>query len=260
MILEFNLNDESFTNTGENLLNAWNKDENKVFVLKSKKSGDDIRKFYEFFCSSFGELHKFAEDVKVGNRNNQRTNEVWMEVRFDPNFKDAYRHSSSEQPLHTDGSYIPNFPNATLMCCVANSKKGGETIFLDTKDLVQCLKKENIKLFNQLISEDLIHERSGDRRVEKVIEENKKNKYLVNFNYFCVSKENNEKKLKMAKNFYDFLCSSKKIKEKIKQVKLSPGDAVTWKDRELLHGRNSFSALESSERFLWKCAVNLGNK
>ena len=49
-----------------------------------------------------------------------------------------------------------------------------------------------------------------------------------------------------------------KIKENVKQVKLAPGDAVTWKDRELLHGRNSFSAIESSERFLWKCAVNLG--
>ena len=46
----------------------------------------------------------------------------------------------------------------------------------------------------------------------------------------------------------NLLISSKTLfwtKEKIKQVKLSPGDAVTWKDRELLHGRNSFSALES---------------
>ena len=38
--------------------------ENKVFVLKSNKSGQDVRKFYEslFF---FGQLHKFAEDVKL---------------------------------------------------------------------------------------------------------------------------------------------------------------------------------------------------
>ena len=260
MILEFNINDESFKNTGQNLLNAWNKEENKVFVLKSNKSGNEVRKFFEFFCSSFGKLHKFAEDVRAGNRNNQRTNEIWMEVRFDPNFKDAYRHSSSEQPLHTDGSYIPNFPNATLMCCVANSKKGGETIFLNTEDLVKCLKEDNLELLNELMSEQLIHERSGDKRIEKVICEYQKNKFLVNFNYFCVSKDNDKKKLQMAKNFYDYLCNSEKIKEKVKKVKLAPGDAVTWKDRELLHGRNSFSASESSERFLWKCAVDLGNK
>ena len=183
-----------------------------------------------------------------------------MEVRFDPTFKDAYRHSSSEQPLHTDGSYIPNFPNATLMCCVANSKKGGETIFLDTKDLVDCLREDNKRLLTDLMSEKLMHERSGDERIEKVIDEYKKDKYLVNFNYFCVSKKNNKKKLKMAREFFEYLCSSEKIKEKVKQVKLSPGDAITWKDRELLHGRNSFNATESSERFLWKCAVNLGDK
>ncbi len=258
MILEFNINEQTFKYTGETLLDAWNKEENKVFVLKSNKAGNEVRKFYEFFCTSFGKLYNLAEDVRKGNRDNQRTNKTWMEVRFDPSFKDAYRHSSAEQPLHTDGSYIPNFPNATLMCCVANSKKGGETIFLDANDLVECLKEENNDLLIDLQSEDLIHERSGDKRIEKVIQQYEKNKYLVNFNYYCVSKSNDKKKLLMAKRFFDYLCKSKKVKEKIKHVKLSPGDAVTWKDRELLHGRNSFIASESSERFLWKCAVNLG--
>ena len=257
MILEFDINENNFTKTGENLLNAWDKEENKVFVLKSNKEGNQIREFYQLFCSSFGKIYKLAEDVKKGNRDNQRTNEIWMEVRFDPTFKDAYRHSSSNQPLHTDGSYIPNFPNATLMCCVANSKQGGETIFLDPKDLVDCLKQDNKELLEELLTENLIHERSGDKRIEKVISIDN-NKYLVNFNYYCVSKSNNAKQLTMAKNFFEYLCNSEKIRKKIKEVKLSPGEAVTWKDRELLHGRNSFSASENSERFLWKCAVNLG--
>ena len=59
-----------------------------------------------------------------------------------------------------------------LMCL--QFKKDCETIFLDTKDLVQCLKEDNIELLNQLIEEDLIHERSGDKRIEKVIKEYKK--------------------------------------------------------------------------------------
>ena len=48
-----------------------------------------------------------------------------MDVRYDSNIKDAYRHSSNPQPLHTDGSYNPDFPNATLMCCISNSASGG---------------------------------------------------------------------------------------------------------------------------------------
>ena len=35
-------------------------------------------------------------------------------------------------------------------------------------------------------------------------------------------------------------------------------NAVTWKDREVLHGRNAFVASAASERFLWKCAVDVG--
>jgi alpha-ketoglutarate-dependent taurine dioxygenase len=48
------------------------------------------------------------------------------------------------------------------------------------------------------------------------------------------------------------------IKAKTQSVKLMPGDAVTWKDRELLHGRNAFVANQTSERFLWKCAIDIG--
>jgi alpha-ketoglutarate-dependent taurine dioxygenase len=258
MILEFNINDKTFESVGETFLNAWNSDEKKVFVLKSNKSGENIRNFYESFCSSFGKIHNLAEDIKIGNRDNQRSNKIWMEVRFDPSVKDAYRHSSSNQPLHTDGSYIPSFPNATLMCCVANSQNGGETIFISANDIVQSLIKEDKKLLDELLSEDLVHERSGDQRTEKVIVKLDENKYLVNFNYYCVSKNNNEEKLKMAKNFFDYLGSSNEIKKRIKEVKLAPGEAVAWKDRELLHGRNSFIASENSQRFLWKCAVNLG--
>ena len=44
-----------------------------------------------------------------------------------------------------------------------------------------------------------MYERSGDKRIEKVIKEYKKNRYLLNFNYFCVSKKNDEKNLKWLK-------------------------------------------------------------
>jgi hypothetical protein len=33
---------------------------------------------------------------------------------------------------------------------------------------------------------------------------------------------------------------------------------VLWKDDELLHGRNGFKATQTSERFIWKCAFDVG--
>ncbi len=70
MILEFNINENTFQNTGENILDAWKKEQNKVFILKSDKTGDDIRNFYEFFCKSFGKIYELAEDVRKGDRDN----------------------------------------------------------------------------------------------------------------------------------------------------------------------------------------------
>ena len=258
MILELHIDDKSFNDTGKILVDAWNKEQNKVFLIKSNKKGKNIRDFYEKFCSSYGKLFYLAEDVRLGNRDEKE--DLLNAKRYDPKFVDAYRHSSQNQPLHTDGSYIPNFPNATFMCCVANTSVGGETIFVDANEVVKCLENENKELLNQLLNEEIIHERSGDKRISKIIYKKKENNYLINFNYFCISKKNDKKKLEMAEKFFNFLNYSENLKSKIKQVKLTPGDAVTWKDQELLHGRNSFKASENSERFLWKCAVNIGIK
>src|SRR3546814_17246137 len=93
-----------------------------------------------------------------------------MEGRCEPQEPDDDRHSAKAQPLHTDGSYMPSFPNATLMACVANAGEGGETTFIDADDLVACLEQEAPDLLDELESRTMPHARSGDRREEKVIE------------------------------------------------------------------------------------------
>ena len=59
----------------------------------------------------------------------------------------------------------------------------------------------------------------------------------------------------LADKFQEFLLKNDKIKKNIINVKLESGDAVLWKDDYCLHGRNSFIADNSSDRFLWKCAM-----
>ena len=38
------------------------------------------------------------------------------------------------------------------------------------------------------------------------------------------------------------------------------GEAVFWKDSEILHGRSGFKPKMESERFLWKAAIEIGGK
>ena len=57
--------------------------------------------------------------------------------------------------------------------------------------------------------------------------------------------------------FQDYLLKSTTIKESTIGVKLTPGDGVFWRDNYCLHGRNSFVANQESERFIWKCAIDI---
>ena len=257
MIQQYNIRDNLNNQMAESIIDAWENDYNKVFHLKNDNLTENIRDFYEEIGNTIGEYKFLAEDVKLGDRSSQKANKIWMEVRYDSNIKDAYRHSSNPQPLHTDGSYIPDFPNASIMCCVSNTASGGETIFLELNKLEEILKEDNPELLEFLFTEEILHERSGYTNRSKILYwENRKLK--INFNYYCVSKQNSERSLKYIENFFDFLNTSEKVKKNINPLKLEVGEAVFWKDAEILHGRNGFKPKKDSDRFLWKAAIEIG--
>jgi alpha-ketoglutarate-dependent taurine dioxygenase len=235
---------------------AWDSDENKVFFLKSDSCPDNVQDFYESIFKYLGTPKPLAEDVNLGNRDSQRSGKIWFEVRYDPKHPDAYRHSSNAQPLHTDGSYIPNFPTSTLLVCVSNAGEGGETTFVDSKDLFNIMKEEQPDLLRYFLTNKIKHTRSGDTRIDEVIRV-EGNDIFVNYNYYCVAKDNNTEAKGNIEKFQIFLQTSKRIKAATLGVKLSPGDSVFWRDNYCLHGRNSFVANQESERFIWKCAIDI---
>ena len=259
MIQNFLINNSINNKTVNSILQTWSDQSKKVFHIRANLSKSDIRDYYENFARKIGELKFLAEDVSLGDREKQRANKIWMEVRYDSSIKDAYRHSSNPQPLHTDGSYISNYPNSTLMCCVSNSAIGGETTFLNVKELVQILKMKNPELLEFLLTTKVLHERSGDRKNKKILEF-KNGKYNINFNYYCISKKNSKKIFENVNFFFNLLNNSKEIKETTMAIKLNVGDAIFWKDSEVLHGRNGFYPTKTSDRFLWKCALEVGQK
>lgn len=242
----------------EALLTAWDDSSIKVVVLDPMSDLSDVRDFYAALFPQLGTVAALAEDATISDRGSQRTGEAWMQIRYDPKIENAYRHSSEAQPLHTDGSYIPDFPNSSLLCCVTNAGQGGETTFINAVDVVGALEKEAPELLSYLTSNIVPHSRSGDSRHDKVIDK-KNGIWTVNWNYYCVDNNIDQKTKDIVEKFHTFLKQSSLIQDKILPVKLQPGQAILWKDNEVLHGRNSFSANKESERFIWKCAFDVGN-
>jgi len=234
----------------------WKNKNNKVFYFTGVKlAKQDVRDFYTNFFERKIKFKNFAEDAQIINRNNQRINSIWMEVRFDPKIKNAYRHSSNSQPLHTDGSYIKSYTNSTLMCCVKNNTKKGETIFISAFEIFKILKKKNKNLLSNILQYPVVHLRSGDMKKSKILYKSR-NIWKLNWNYFCLKKNQSSKIIKMTNEFKSFLDNELEIKAKTLPIKMKTGDALIWKDSEILHGRNGFIANKESDRFIWKCAAN----
>lgn len=217
-------------------------------------SPDDLRSFYDGVLEALGEPAEIGEDATAGDRSNQRTGQRWMEIRYDPDIPDAYRHSANAQPLHTDGSYIPDFPDAAFIYCQANVGDGGETVFVDSAVLIDALKTEAPELLGRLTNIPMPHSRSGDQRIAKVIE-NVDGDPSLHWNYYCVAEQLDSDAVQLRQDFHEFLLNSATIRSNLTAVALRPGDCVVWKDYKTLHGRNGFEPSARSERFLWKSAV-----
>ncbi len=218
---------------------------------------ETLHSFYDSVLEELGNPVHIAESATIEDRQSQRTGERWMEIRYDPDIKDAYRHSPNPQPLHTDGSYIPSFPDAALIYCRANADAGGETIFLDSKTLVEALKNDAPDLYTELTQRTVTHSRSGDEFVGKIIDLDN-NDTTIHWNYYCVAKSSDDETQSLKERFHEFLQTNDTIKNGLEEVKLAPGDCVIWKDSKTLHGRNGFSPTMKSERFLLKSAVQIG--
>lgn len=258
MLWTATLAEGSEADTFAQLRAAWEQSANKVFLIRGGPADEpSMRSLYERHLADIGTAHYLAEDVTLGDRESQRSGGLWTDVRYDPNHPDAYRHSPNAQPLHTDGSYVASYPNATMMLCFAAAGEGGETIFIAADDLVDALATEAPDLLDALDDHDLAHARSGDRRVEPVIDRSGA-PTLVNWNYYCVADDVDERDAALRERYFDFLANSSAIRDRLLEIRMQPGDAVLWKDREVLHGRNAFSGHETSIRHLTKCAIDVG--
>ncbi len=237
--------DETIQNVKEAVLS------NRVVHLAGFKEELPVHEFYSRLSETIGKIHAADEDIATG----QQTGNRWIDITYDPQIPDRYRSSNTRQPLHTDDSYVElNGEEAVnFFYCASRAKIGGATTFFELSELVECLKLDGEdKLLNELMSTDVVHEKGGSRKVRKIIDKDGEG-YLANYNYYCISREENSPEvLDMIERFQNFMESRVHNAGLVMPLQLEKGEAVFFHDDRVVHGRNAFFAEFPGQRSLIK--------
>lgn len=214
----------------------------------------DLRQFYVEATEHIGQLIHIGEDFTQGGA---QTGEKWLEIRYDHDIPDlaAYRHSKNAQPLHTDESYIKNPADIMFFYCVNKAEQGGATTFVDGPVLINFLKNYDSELYNDLISNEVCYRKADEFRKLPIIYFDGNGIPKFNYNYYCIDRNETDFNKNLNKRFFDVLQDQVAFSYMIQAVNLAPGESVAWWDEYVLHGRTSFKADKTNDRFIWKTGL-----
>ncbi|MEO6070615.1 MAG: TauD/TfdA family dioxygenase [Chitinophagaceae bacterium] len=226
----------------------------KIIKIVPEWHISDLKSFYDGVTDNIGEGVLIGEDFTKGG---VQTGEKWLEIRYDHDIPDlaAYRHSKNAQPLHTDESYISDPADIMFFYCINKAEFGGATTFIDGPALVDHLKNYDPQLFEDLTKTEVCYAKATESRTKPIISFDKNGVPMFNYNYYCVSKEESEFNKKLNQRFFEYLEDQVSHSYMMQEVYLAPGEAVAWWDEYVLHGRNSFKAEKTNDRFIWKAGI-----
>lgn len=217
----------------------------------------DLRAFYDAFTDNIGEPLSIGEDFTKGGAT---TGEKWLEIRYDVDIPDmaAYRHSKNAQPLHTDGAYShDNASDIFIFYSINKAPKGGATTFVDGPILVEYMEENAPELLDKLKRSDKIKFSKAEQyREEKIIDIKEDGQIKFNYNYYCIDPNETEEHKALNQEFFDFLQNYVAHSHMAEKVTLNPGEAVLWWDDLVLHGRTSYDAKKTNDRFILKTGFN----
>jgi alpha-ketoglutarate-dependent taurine dioxygenase len=220
--------------------------QHKVLVVTNVDPTIEQRPFWDEVSEMAGDVVNLAE-VPSG----EKTGEKWMEIRYDPEILNAYRHSANAQPMHTDGSYLSNAPDVVFFYCIRQASRGGETTFLDSVELVEILEKHDSALLRVLRDTPIHFSKADDQKTRPAISEDALG-LIMNWNYHCVDPNVSPEVKDLAERYHAFLQREVVAAKRAMPILLQPGQAVFFHDERVIHGRNAFDATQRNDRFFWK--------
>ena len=195
---------------------------NKVIVVKNGKKNIE---FWDSCAKILGKLAPMEED-SIGNKTTSFYTDIKHPWHIESN---SFSHSNTRQPLHTDGSYESNSPDIVFFHCEESCDFGGYTIFVSLNQLKKTLKFYKKDLYEKITKKNITHQKGNDKKTMPIISGNK-----INWNFYRCEE------CDIRSDFHDFLENYIVNAGIFKKVKLKKGDAIFFKDQEILHGRTSF--------------------
>lgn len=224
--------------------------DSKIVHLTDVPFTDDVVSLYESLIGSLGQLLKKGERVDepmfVDNQ--------WLDVRYDARMANAFRHSNTEQPLHTDGAYVSDFDyDIVFLICLQQADHGGETVFLDGEQFVDRLSERDSTLLSNLESTPVRFSkgRMGHKTVP-IIRRDAEG-VIINWNQFRVANDNPSEVIELAQKFQAIVEGEMRDGANLVPIRLSEGEAVFFQDHRVLHGRRAFVG----DRCLFKGVVKI---
>lgn len=225
----------------------------KAKVLKIagfKAPGDPLVFWHEAGCA-VGEPAKFLEASSGEVQATAQYNGHWMDVRFEPDKLDTYRHANVGQPLHSDGAYAHVVQDIGLFYLEKQASEGGESLFVDAADIASRSARLNPQLHHDLFNMPLKFGKGATGRTVPILRE-VEGRLKINWNWFRVLPDQGEAQAKLREDFRLFLESMVQTSPAIAAFRLNAGEAVFFRDDEVLHGRRGYAAKVSGDRLLWK--------
>lgn len=227
-----------------------------VLWIRRPRRVDDPLAFWRRIGETLAPSADVLEDSLTGTL--QHADGRWMDVRFEPDRPDTYRHHNVGQPLHCDGAYIPvdRTGRLAVFYLERQAEAGGESLFVDAETVDAYARVHAPRLHERLVSVPVRFGKAGDElRIETVLSRTS-GRLKINWNYFRVLPGQGEAVDSLREEFAALL--ERLVADgQAQSFRLDAGDAVFFRDDEVLHGRKAYAAEKSGDRLLWKTYFHL---
>ncbi|MFI4966380.1 MAG: TauD/TfdA family dioxygenase [Caulobacterales bacterium] len=222
-----------------------------VLRLCNARPLGDALTFWRGVGEAVGPAADAIEDSVTGQR--KIVPGAWMDVRFEPDRPDTYRHHKVGQPLHSDGAYVPldYAQEIALFYLERQASAGGESLFVDAATVAEQARAKAPQLYESLTSLPVHFGKAGLPGRNTTILSRRDGRLKINWNYFRVLPGQGEAVDRLREDFRLFL--EQMVEDgAVESFRLEEGDTVFFRDEEVLHGRRDFVAEHSGDRLLWK--------
>ncbi|HZZ90101.1 MAG TPA: TauD/TfdA family dioxygenase [Caulobacteraceae bacterium] len=222
-----------------------------VLRLRHARAGADPLGFWRAVGEAVGRSSDVIEDSVTGLPTVVAG--AWQDVRFEPGRSDTYRHHNVGQPLHSDGAYVPPAyaQEIVLFYLERQAQCGGESLFVDAATVAERARALSPSLYEALTSLPVHFGKAGAPGRATTILATRNGRLKINWNYFRVLPGQGEAVDRLREDFRAFL--ERMVEDgAVESFRLEEGDALFFRDEEVLHGRRDFAAERSGDRLLWK--------